>query len=107
MAGRSVSRNCSTAVCGCEFRPTMIHAKTLTIDGVWSSVGSVNFDNRSFQLQDEVTLGICSREFAGAARRAVRARPRALLGDRPGALERPLVPARATEAITRLARREL
>jgi cardiolipin synthase len=42
----------------------MIHAKTLTIDGVWSSVGSVNFDNRSFQLQDEVTLCVCSRPFA-------------------------------------------
>jgi cardiolipin synthase len=48
-----------------EFCPTMIHAKTLAIDGVWSSVGSVNFDNRSFQLQDEVTLCICSRDFAG------------------------------------------
>jgi cardiolipin synthase len=47
-----------------EYRPTMIHAKTLTIDGVWSSVGSVNFDNRSFQLQDEVTLCVCSRSFA-------------------------------------------
>jgi cardiolipin synthase len=47
-----------------EYRPTMIHAKTLTIDGVWSSVGSVNFDNRSFQLQDEVTLCVCSRAFA-------------------------------------------
>ena len=42
----------------------MIHAKTLTIDGVWSSVGSVNFDNRSFQLQDEVTLCVRSRSFA-------------------------------------------
>ena len=48
-----------------EYAPTMIHAKTLSIDGVWSSVGSVNFDNRSFQLQDEVTLCVCSREFAG------------------------------------------
>ena len=47
-----------------EFCPTMLHAKTLSIDGVWSSVGSVNFDNRSFQLQDEVTLCVCSREFA-------------------------------------------
>ena len=47
-----------------EFCPTMMHAKTLSIDGVWSSVGSVNFDNRSFQLQDEVTLCVCSREFA-------------------------------------------
>jgi cardiolipin synthase len=47
-----------------EYCPTMIHAKTLTIDGVWSSVGSVNFDNRSFQLQDEVTLCVCSTQFA-------------------------------------------
>jgi cardiolipin synthase len=48
-----------------EYRPTMIHAKTLTIDGVWCSVGSVNFDNRSFRLQDEVTLCVRSRSFAG------------------------------------------
>ncbi len=47
-----------------EYCPTMIHAKTLTVDGSWSSVGSVNFDNRSFQLQDEVTLCVCSSEFA-------------------------------------------
>ena len=31
-----------------EYGPTMLHAKTLCIDGVWSLVGSVNFDNRSF-----------------------------------------------------------
>jgi len=48
-----------------EYSPTMIHAKTLTIDGTWSSVGSVNFDNRSFQLQDEVTVCVCSPSFAG------------------------------------------
>ena len=48
-----------------EFCPTMIHAKTLTIDGVWSSVGSVNFDNRSFQLQDEATLCVSSESFTG------------------------------------------
>jgi len=47
-----------------EYCPTMIHAKTLTIDGTWSSVGSVNFDNRSFQLQDEVTLCVSSNTFA-------------------------------------------
>jgi cardiolipin synthase len=43
----------------------MLHAKTLCIDGVWSSVGSVNFDNRSFQLHDEATLCIQSEAFAG------------------------------------------
>jgi cardiolipin synthase A/B len=47
-----------------EYQPTMLHAKTLTIDGVWASVGSVNFDNRSFQLHDEVTLAVQSEEFA-------------------------------------------
>jgi len=49
-----------------EYRPTMLHAKTLAIDGCWTSIGSVNFDNRSFQLQDEVTLCVSCRRFAGA-----------------------------------------
>jgi cardiolipin synthase len=49
-----------------EFCPTMLHAKTLTIDGRWTSLGSVNFDNRSFQLQDEATLCVSSESFAGA-----------------------------------------
>jgi cardiolipin synthase A/B len=48
-----------------EYCPTMLHAKTLTVDGIWSSVGSVNFDNRSFQLHDEVTLCVQSERFAG------------------------------------------
>ena len=39
-----------------EYRPSMIHAKTLIADGVWFSVGSINFDNRSVMLNDEVTL---------------------------------------------------
>jgi cardiolipin synthase len=48
-----------------EYCPTMLHAKTLTIDGRWASIGSVNFDNRSFQLQDEATLCVSSQSFAG------------------------------------------
>ena len=48
-----------------EYQPTMLHAKTLVVDGVWSSVGSVNFDNRSFQLHDEATLAIWDEQFAG------------------------------------------
>ena len=47
-----------------EYAPTMLHAKTMVVDGVWSSVGSVNFDNRSFQLQDEATLCVQSDAFA-------------------------------------------
>jgi cardiolipin synthase len=48
-----------------EYQPTMLHAKTMCIDGVWASVGSVNFDNRSFQLHDEATLCVQSERFAG------------------------------------------
>ena len=48
-----------------EFQPTMLHAKSLCVDGTWSSVGTVNFDNRSFQLHDEVTLCVWDERFAG------------------------------------------
>jgi cardiolipin synthase len=47
-----------------EYQPTMLHAKTLVLDGIWSSVGSVNFDNRSFQQNDEATLCVQSEAFA-------------------------------------------
>ena len=72
-----------------EYQPTMLHAKTLVLDGAWSSVGSVNFDNRSFQLHDEATLCVHSEAFAGRAHRAVRARPRGLGADRARPLARP------------------
>ena len=49
-----------------EYSPTMLHAKTLAIDGRWTSIGSVNFDNRSFQLQDEATLCVSSESFTTA-----------------------------------------
>jgi cardiolipin synthase len=49
-----------------EYRPTMLHAKTLVVDGVWSVVGSANFDNRSFQLNDETVLAVQDRDFAEA-----------------------------------------
>lgn len=39
-----------------EYEPTMMHAKTLVVDGVWSMVGSLNLDNRSLVLNDEVAL---------------------------------------------------
>ena len=70
-----------------EFCPTMLHAKTLTIDGGWTSIGSVNFDNRSFQLQDEATLCVVVAVLHRRARRPVPHGPRALGGDRARALE--------------------
>ncbi|HEX8184452.1 MAG TPA: phospholipase D-like domain-containing protein [Blastocatellia bacterium] len=39
-----------------EYKPAMIHAKVMIVDGIWSVVGSTNFDNRSFGLNDEVNL---------------------------------------------------
>jgi cardiolipin synthase len=36
----------------------------MVVDGVWCSVGSTNFDNRSFRLNDEANLNICDRDFA-------------------------------------------
>jgi cardiolipin synthase len=39
-----------------EYEKAMIHAKTMMIDELWSVVGSTNFDNRSFGLNDEINL---------------------------------------------------
>jgi cardiolipin synthase len=47
-----------------EYQPTMMHCKVLVIDGVWSSVGSANFDDRSFRLNDEANLNVFSTELA-------------------------------------------
>lgn len=39
-----------------EYLPTMIHAKTFVIDGLWCTIGSANFDNRSLAFNDESNL---------------------------------------------------
>jgi len=41
-----------------EYKKTLLHQKVMVIDGYWSSVGSTNFDDRSFELNDEISLGI-------------------------------------------------
>ena len=38
------------------YQPTMMHVKSVTADGRWSIIGSPNFDNRSFELNDEIAL---------------------------------------------------
>lgn len=47
-----------------EYQPTMLHMKLMVIDDCWASVGSTNFDNRSFRLNDEANLNILDRGFA-------------------------------------------
>ncbi|MEN3951480.1 phospholipase D-like domain-containing protein [Iodidimonas sp. SYSU 1G8] len=46
------------------FEPTMFHCKMLIVDGHLVSVGSTNFDNRSFRLNDEANLNVYDEEFA-------------------------------------------
>jgi cardiolipin synthase A/B len=47
-----------------EYQPTMMHTKALVVDGVFSIVGSANFDNRSFELNDELNVAVSSRDLA-------------------------------------------
>ncbi len=49
-----------------EYQTAMIHAKVLCVDDLWVVVGSTNFDNRSFGINDEVNLAI--RDHSVAAR---------------------------------------
>jgi cardiolipin synthase A/B len=47
-----------------EYRKTLLHQKVMTIDGVWCAIGSSNFDDRSFEINDEITLGIMDAPLA-------------------------------------------
>jgi cardiolipin synthase len=47
-----------------EYEEAMIHAKTMVIDELWSVVGSTNFDNRSFGLNDEINLAARDQKLA-------------------------------------------
>jgi cardiolipin synthase len=47
-----------------EYQPTMLHSKLLIADGLFVSIGSANFDNRSLRLNDEANLNVLDAEFA-------------------------------------------
>lgn len=51
-----------------EYQPTMIHAKVLVVDGVWSVIGSANMDIRSKELNQEAVVGILDERFGGQVR---------------------------------------
>jgi cardiolipin synthase len=63
-----------------EYRPTMMHAKVMVVDGIWSVFGSANFDNRSLELNDELNAGVAdvplaarfTSDFESDLRRAIR-----------------------------------
>ena len=46
-----------------EYQPSTLHAKTFVVDGYWTAVGTMNFDNRSLALNDECTLMVLDKEF--------------------------------------------
>ncbi len=47
-----------------EFQPTMFHCKVMIVDRLWVSVGSTNFDSRSFRLNSEANLNVRDEGFA-------------------------------------------
>src|SRR4051794_35594637 len=47
-----------------EYQPTMYHTKVMIVDDRWVSIGSSNFDNRSFRLNDEANLNVLDETFA-------------------------------------------
>jgi len=46
-----------------EYQPTMMHSKTIVADGIWSSIGSMNFDNRSLAFNNESNLVVWDQPF--------------------------------------------
>jgi cardiolipin synthase len=54
-----------------EYEPTNLHAKVMVVDGIWSSVGSTNFDNRAFRINDEANLNVYDRDFAAQMERTL------------------------------------
>jgi cardiolipin synthase A/B len=53
-----------------EYEKTLLHQKVMVVDGLWSAVGSTNFDERSFELNDEVSIGVVDPAIAAQLRAA-------------------------------------
>ncbi len=51
-----------------EYDHTMLHHKTMVVDGLWTTVGTANFDNRSFAHNEESNVGIFDRGVAAQLR---------------------------------------
>lgn len=47
-----------------EYTAALMHAKTMVVDGIWATIGSTNFDNRSFALNEELNLTVYDSAFA-------------------------------------------
>jgi cardiolipin synthase len=47
-----------------EYKKTLLHQKVIIVDGIWSCIGSTNFDRRALQLNDEVSMGVLDSALA-------------------------------------------
>jgi cardiolipin synthase A/B len=63
-AHRNFQRLLDSGVRIFEYNRTLLHQKVMTVDGVWCAVGSSNFDDRSFETNDEITLGFLDESLA-------------------------------------------
>jgi cardiolipin synthase len=52
-----------------EYMPALLHSKTMVVDGTWATIGSTNFDNRSFALNEELNLTLYDRSLARSLER--------------------------------------
>jgi len=77
-----------------EYQRTMLHAKVLIVDANWATVGSINFDNRSFALNDELDLSVRDRAVVAELERHFRT-------DLDDAVELDLAAWRARPAVVR------
>ena len=57
-----------------EYKKTLLHQKVIIVDGLWSCVGSTNFDRRALQLNDEVSMGVLDSRPGNAAESRFRER---------------------------------
>jgi cardiolipin synthase len=53
-----------------EYKRTLLHQKIVVVDGTWFCVGSTNFDDRSFQWNDEISMGVLDAAIAQQLRAA-------------------------------------
>jgi cardiolipin synthase len=54
-----------------EYLPTMMHNKVMVVDGIWTSIGSINFVNRSMKKNGEANVSVYDRDFAGRVEKMI------------------------------------
>ena len=70
-----------------ELENAFLHSKSIVVDGVWSSIGSTNFDWRSFVHNNEISVCVIDRDVRGVDGAHVRHRSRRLSRDHAGRVE--------------------